>query len=446
MRAGDFINMLLFIVPCIIVLYPSFSDRLKAPGHMTAAGPIAAFMIISIFSTYIYFTQPLTLWSMAFLSLCSMLAGVLIFNAASSYSFAQGLFVISIIKCYSDSVHLISYQFHFIVMGRLPSHSSLFYLGSAFVITLITLPVIFLFFRKLLRPALDATEHLPFWNLFWGIPVCSNLLYFLTIFPRFNIVDSVPIGDLYATPVLWIVLSFSTYIIILKMIMETTRNAQLTEALHITEMQVTAQRRHTEMMQQKIKETRHIRHDFRHTLLALQAYLSAKDYESMTVYLNNYLHSLNSLNPTVYCENAIINAIISYYMHFADEQHIETSIAIQLDEDLSFPDTDMCILLGNLLENAVEACQRQDEGQRYIDVKIHTFNKSTLVIVIENSYNGYIERRNSAFISAKAPGRHGIGIASILNIAGKYNGVPKFEYDSHAFKVSIMISRDSTAY
>lgn len=443
MGTGGFVSMLLFIIPIIIVLYDSFSDRLKRPAFVPAIGPIVAFIILSIFSTYIYFTQTLTIRSMAILSLCSMLTGVLIFNTASNYRFAQGLFAVSVIRCYSDSVHLLSYLVYFIVKHKLPTSLSTLHLWASFFIIMVTLPLIILFFRKLLRPALDATEHLPFWNLLCAIPFCSNLLYFVAIFPQFNIVDSVPSGDLYSTPIIWITLSFSTYIVVLKMITETTRNAQLTEALHVTEAQVAAQRRHTELMQQKMKETRHIRHDFRHTLLALQAYLNEEDYESMSVYLNNYLHSLNSLNPEIYCDNAIVNAIISYFTNRAAEHNIELSISVQLSEFFSLSDTDICIILGNLLENAIEACERQEDGDRYINIKMHSFNNNTLVIIIKNSYNGYIERKNNSFMSAKEPGRQGIGIASVLNVVSKYNGIPKFEYDSHSFKVSLMLHTDS---
>ena len=91
-------SSLLFIGPCIIVLYFTFSDRLKAPTLLTVASGIAIFVLIDIALTYIYMTTPLTAFTMALLAISGVMAGVFIFNAVSTYSFAQCLFAVTIVK------------------------------------------------------------------------------------------------------------------------------------------------------------------------------------------------------------------------------------------------------------------------------------------------------------------------------------------------------------
>ena len=210
-------STLLFIGPCIIVLYFTFSDRLKAPTLLTVAAGIFIFVAIDIALTYIYMTTPLTAFTMALLAISGVMAGAFIFNAVSTYSFAQCLFAVTIVKCYSNAVYLLSAQAEYILGHASSKVPTLFHLALTFAIMLLTLPLIFLFFRRLLRPALDRTEHLPFWNLLWGIPVCSTFFYSLTVFPIFSSSPSSK-ADIYLIPFLWIILTFSTYLIIFKMI------------------------------------------------------------------------------------------------------------------------------------------------------------------------------------------------------------------------------------
>ena len=350
MTPDNIISALLFIIPCILVLCLTFSDHLRAPNQATAVVSITAFMLIDVASTYIYYTKPLTTWTMILLSFAAMLTGVVLFRAASGYSFAQSLFTVAIVMSYTDSIYVCSSQIHYIVTGRLPGNASLLHTLSTLAVALLTFPFILMLFKRLLRTALDTTEHLAFWRISWGIPMCNRLLYYLAIFPIFSRrLQAAGVNDIYFIPILWIILTFFTYTIALKMVVEATKNAKLQEELHVSETQFAAQQKQSEMIQQRIEETMRIRHDFRHTLIALQACLDADDYDGMGEFISNYLCSLDSLRPTSYCDNPVINAIVSYYVELSRENGISFSQSVQLDRDLPFSDTDTCIVLGNLL-------------------------------------------------------------------------------------------------
>lgn len=92
------------------------------------------------------------------------------------------------------------------------------------------------------------------------------------------------------------------------------------------------------MLQQRIEETMRIRHDFRHTLIALQACLDADDYDGMGEFIHNYICSPDSLRTPSYCDNPVINVIVSYYAELSRENGISFSPSIQLDRDLPFSD------------------------------------------------------------------------------------------------------------
>lgn len=100
---------------------------------------------------------------------------------------------------------------------------------------------------------------------------------------------------------------------------------------------------------------------------------------------------------------------------------------------------DLCAVISNLLENAVEACTRMNSQDRFINVKISATTNFLLTIIIENNYEGEILRSGNVFISSKKKGRKGIGISSVLNIIEQYNGISKFEYQNQLFKAAILL-------
>lgn len=242
MTPDNIISALLYIIPCILVLCLTFFDHLRSPNRATAAVSIIAFLFIDVASTYIYYTEPLTPWTMILLPFAAMLSGVVLFRAASGYSFAQSLFTVAIIMCYTDSIYVCSSQIHYFVTDRLPGGTSALHTLSTLAVALLTFPYILMLFKRLLRTALDETEHLAFWRISWGIPMCNRLLYYLAIFPIFSKrLPATGASDIYLTPILWIILTFFTYTIALKMVVEATKNAKLEENLHISETQFAAQ-------------------------------------------------------------------------------------------------------------------------------------------------------------------------------------------------------------
>ena len=165
-------STLLFIGPCIIVLYFTFSDRLKAPTLLTVAAGIFIFVAIDIALTYIYMTTPLTAFTMALLAISGVMAGAFIFNAVSTYSFAQCLFAVTIVKCYSNAVYLLSAQAEYILGHASSKVPTLFHLALTFAIMLLTLPLIFLFFGGFSGQRLIARNTFPF-GIYYGAYPCA---------------------------------------------------------------------------------------------------------------------------------------------------------------------------------------------------------------------------------------------------------------------------------
>jgi sensor histidine kinase regulating citrate/malate metabolism len=97
----------------------------------------------------------------------------------------------------------------------------------------------------------------------------------------------------------------------------------------------------------------------------------------------------------------------------------------------------LCVLFGNLLENALEACRRLDADEKYIRFAVNQ-NKGFITVVSDNSFDGGTIKDGGIFHSRKRPGP-GIGTASIKAIAGKYGGYAEFSAEKREFRVSVVL-------
>ena len=131
-----------------------------------------------------------------------------------------------------------------------------------------------------------------------------------------------------------------------------------------------------------------------------------------------------------------MNALLNYYMHIAALNQIDLSLRISLPDALPVSDVDLCNMIGNILENAVVACQRAEE--RFIQLTMLTEDGAQLYIVSVNSFNGVVRQAGGRYLSTSRSGE-GIGLSSIASTAESYGGVAQFSHEDNRFYCSIAI-------
>ena len=119
MRLAYIINNLLFVVPCILLLLLVFWDQLKTPTLLRIVTGASVFLAGSFLGTYVYFIFESPAQHLV-ISVVFMFSGVLILDSACKYNFWQSLFIISVIKSYSEDVRFLSLDFYFLFTGTLP--------------------------------------------------------------------------------------------------------------------------------------------------------------------------------------------------------------------------------------------------------------------------------------------------------------------------------------
>ena len=101
---------------------------------------------------------------------------------------------------------------------------------------------------------------------------------------------------------------------------------------------------------------------------------------------------------------------------------------------------DLCVVLGNALDNAIEANVDKDVSDPYIDLRMK-YDQNNLVVIIQNSFDGIIEKDGYGRIVTKKKDftNHGFGIPSIQKVIQKYNGFMKTETDHNNYKVTMIL-------
>jgi sensor histidine kinase YesM len=192
---------------------------------------------------------------------------------------------------------------------------------------------------------------------------------------------------------------------------------------------ISSSREHYQKMNELYDKLRILRHDYKYHLRVAKNMLHSGNTEEANEYLTNAENQLLEYEMKRYCHNTVLNALITSYAERCAENNIEFSAKIIFPDSLSIPDYDMCIVLGNLLENAIEACLKLTENR---SIALETHIKTTqLLIQVRNSYDGVIHDKNKVMISRKTNG--GLGLRSVKEVLEHYSGDLLTEWDEHIF-------------
>ena len=144
-------------------------------------------------------------------------------------------------------------------------------------------------------------------------------------------------------------------------------------------------------------------------------------------------------SPAQFCKNPVVNALIEYYYGMAQTQGTEFQVRLDLPDQMPLTDVELCTVLGNLLDNAVEACSRQKQGVRRVFIAGET-RGNMYFLKIENTYDGLALQEGKTFLSRKGTSAdHGIGLSSVRKIIEGHGGDLDLVPGEESFLVGITI-------
>lgn len=182
------------------------------------------------------------------------------------------------------------------------------------------------------------------------------------------------------------------------------------------------------------------KHDYKNNLSVISLLLDDENLGKAKSFINELMNSVSDHVFMLSSGNSALDAIVSTKLSKAREHHIDFQHTIFLPDNIPFSAIDFSTIMGNLLDNAIEACLNIDSTmQPYIILQIERY-QDMLYIQVQNSSNGnYRYNSSGELISIKSEQGHGIGVRRIKQVTEKYNGIYQQLPEADKFTLTVMV-------
>lgn len=282
--------------------------------------------------------------------------------------------------------------------------------------------------------------------VFLLIPVSQAITYAsfgfatITIFPRYaellnksNSLAGMPAIILSAAVTLSLIadiIAFKQYVISLDM-------AQIEAENKALEYQNQLNLNYFSELKENETELRKIKHDISGCLETMKEIIyTEKDTEKAQHFFDELSMTLGNITTGFYCKNSLINAIIISKSKICDKQGIRLSAEIKIPEALNISDTDICRILVNMLDNAIEANEKEDKN-KFIDLSIKE-NDGFIYLSTRNPFSG----ENIGSTTKENKKEHGYGLRILNDFAQKYDGYFKTESQSNTLSSLVVLKNE----
>lgn len=275
------------------------------------------------------------------------------------------------------------------------------------------------------------------WRAIWLLPAGYTGLYLFSM-PQAPEAKILLVGRVQEISVLTGLLPLGIYLLFLYLFTcigrESARNLRLTEENHV----LTVESRRYDELREYMEKTRTLRHDFRQHLRVISGLSESGRLGELQTYLRQYAGELAE-EHTPLCANAAVDAIAAYYDAAAKRAHTPVAWQLDLPQKLPLPEADLCMMLGNLMENALRASEALPEAERRVQVLCRMLSPAMLGLIVENRYDGVLRRRGGKLLSTAHPGS-GVGLLSVQTAAGRYHGEVTIETENQLVRVNILLN------
>ncbi len=189
-------------------------------------------------------------------------------------------------------------------------------------------------------------------------------------------------------------------------------------------------------IQNMYRQVRGWRHDYRNHINNMKIQLSQENYDGLSDYLNELADDLDTVDTVIKTGNVMADAILNSKLNVAEKMNVQLNVKANVPEILPMSDVELCSVLGNMLDNAVEACGTLPEEERFMRVYIGKL-KGQLYLSVQNSA-GKVRKEKGSYLSTKE-GEHGYGLFRIDRVAKKYGGYVNRQNEEGIFATEIMI-------
>ncbi len=195
---------------------------------------------------------------------------------------------------------------------------------------------------------------------------------------------------------------------------------------------------HYQEVETMYRQMRGWRHDYRSHIQAMKALAADGDVEAIKDYLDQLDTELNTVDTVVKTGDPMADAILNSKISLARARHIGVTADACIPVKLSMSGLDLCIILGNLFDNAIEASMKLPESQRLIRIYMDMKNTQLYISFTNFTAEKQMVRRGKVFETTKGAG-HGLGLARMDAIIERLDGYVSRNSEDGAFTTEILI-------
>jgi len=231
-----------------------------------------------------------------------------------------------------------------------------------------------------------------------------------------------------------------SFVILLFAIINTHERMKQKYAADFSRDIIATGRDHYQKINEQFDALRVMRHDYKFHLRTALDMLVSGDLEKSKTYLSGLHEQFENKELPNFCGNVVINSLVSDYAGKTKELNIEFNVSINIPQGYNVPNYEMCIVLGNLLENAVEACLKLEPSEtRNRQIKLVLKPKGEqLMLMVRNTFDGEVLLDEDKIISTKRDDSGGIGLESVKAVVDRFGEMIRINYDNEFFSVFVL--------
>lgn len=197
--------------------------------------------------------------------------------------------------------------------------------------------------------------------------------------------------------------------------------------------------KHCEEVENMYRQTRGWRHDLKNHLQTMKAHVTMGEYDKLEGYLNELDEDLTTVDQVIKTGNVMIDAVLNSKLSLARVKNIRVEAKAIVPRELPLSQVDLSIIIGNLMDNAMEACLKvEDVEKRFLRVYIDVL-KGQLYIYVMNSMQDSPKRFGKIYLTTKDSRNHGFGLMRIDKVVGKYHGYLDRQNEEGVFATEVML-------
>ena len=224
------------------------------------------------------------------------------------------------------------------------------------------------------------------------------------------------------------------------MTLSLSRSCKAAEELNLLKQQKEQRIQYAENIKRQYEETQMIKHDLKQVYSIMASLVSKGKYDEALEYIKKADNNTALNESVINVDNDLLNAILNSKINFAQTNDIEV-FCVAEKSCSAIENEDLCTLLGNMLDNAIEACIKCDKKDRFMEINISSY-KNKMIITVSNTVENNVLADNKDLVTTKPETeQHGFGLKGIKQIINKYNGSLLYYQEDNLFTFEAVLMK-----